>query len=123
VVVRSTVPLRSSCIWPFVTGSAGMEGDARTQLSRRHEPYTQKGWNGRAMDSVLSGDWSLKMHEDFLDGLSADLVVTCDERVPGFVSLVVEGDAVPGSAPGQRGGRGGRWESPPRRLISPPTSL
>ena len=50
--------------WPFVTGSAGMEGDARTQLSRRHEPYTQKGWNGRAMDSVLSGDWSLKMHEE-----------------------------------------------------------
>ena len=41
-----------------------MEGDARTQLSRRHEPYTPKGWNGRAMDSVLSGDWSLKMHEE-----------------------------------------------------------
>ena len=50
--------------WPFVTASAGMDGDARTQLSRRHEPYTQKGWNGRAMDSVLSGDWSLKMHEE-----------------------------------------------------------
>ncbi len=38
--------------------------------------------------------------DDFFDGLSTDLVVTCDERVPGFVSLVVEGDAVSGPIPG-----------------------
>ena len=51
--------------------------------------------------------------DDFLDGLSVDLVVTCDERVPGFVSLVVEGDAVAGPVPGQRGGRGGRAQHGP----------
>ena len=64
--------------------------------------------SGRGGDSHGMG-----LGDDFLDGLSADLVVTCDERVPGFVSLVVEGDAVPGSVPGQRGGGGGRAQHDP----------
>lgn len=47
-------------IWPFVVG--GVEGvvDNRTHLSERHDPYTQIGWNGKAVDDVISGDWSLK---------------------------------------------------------------
>jgi endo-alpha-N-acetylgalactosaminidase len=49
---------------PFVKGDAGGSFDARTHLSERHEPYTQAGWNGKAIDDVLSGDWSLKAHEE-----------------------------------------------------------
>ncbi|WP_223167693.1 endo-alpha-N-acetylgalactosaminidase family protein [Nonomuraea sp. SYSU D8015] len=49
---------------PFVKGDAGGSFDARTHLSERHEPYTQAGWNGKAIDDVLNGDWSLKAHEE-----------------------------------------------------------
>ncbi|WP_345574736.1 endo-alpha-N-acetylgalactosaminidase family protein [Nonomuraea rosea] len=49
---------------PFVKGDAGGSFDARTHLSERHEPYTQAGWNGKTIDDVLSGDWSLKAHEE-----------------------------------------------------------
>ncbi|MFG1701924.1 endo-alpha-N-acetylgalactosaminidase family protein [Nonomuraea sp. M3C6] len=49
---------------PFVKGDAGGSFDARTHLAERHEPYTQAGWNGKAVDDVLSGDWSLKAHEE-----------------------------------------------------------
>ncbi|MBF8188728.1 hypothetical protein ITP53_23945 [Nonomuraea sp. K274] len=49
---------------PFVKGDAGGSLDARTHLSERHEPYTQAGWNGKTVDDVLSGDWSLKVHEE-----------------------------------------------------------
>ncbi|WP_214317908.1 endo-alpha-N-acetylgalactosaminidase family protein [Nonomuraea sediminis] len=49
---------------PFVKGDAGGSFDARTHLSERHEPYTQKGWNGKTVDDVLDGDWSLKSHEE-----------------------------------------------------------
>ncbi|MFD0477699.1 NPCBM/NEW2 domain-containing protein [Nonomuraea thailandensis] len=49
---------------PFVKGDAGGSFDARTHLSERHEPYTQAGWNGKTVDDVLNGDWSLKAHEE-----------------------------------------------------------
>jgi endo-alpha-N-acetylgalactosaminidase len=49
---------------PFVKGDAGGSFDARTHLSERHEPYTQAGWNGKTVDDVLRGDWSLKAHEE-----------------------------------------------------------
>ena len=61
--------------WPFVTGSAGMGGDARTQLAELHAPYSQAGWygpnadgdvveGGKLLDNVLDGDWSLMAHEE-----------------------------------------------------------
>ena len=47
-------------IFPFVIG--GIEGveDNRTHLSEKHEPYTQRGWNGKKIDDVIEGHWSLK---------------------------------------------------------------
>ncbi|HFU4460033.1 TPA: endo-alpha-N-acetylgalactosaminidase family protein [Streptococcus suis] len=47
-------------IFPFVIG--GIEGveDNRTHLSEKHEPYTQRGWNGKKVNDVIEGDWSLK---------------------------------------------------------------
>ena len=59
------------------------------------------------------GSHGMRLGDDFLDGLSIDLVVTYDERVPGLVSLVVERDAVSGPVPGQRGGRGGGAQHDP----------
>ncbi|MFC9673356.1 endo-alpha-N-acetylgalactosaminidase family protein [Streptomyces sp. NPDC056949] len=32
----------------------------RSHLSELHAPFTQKGWNGKQIDDVLSGGWSLK---------------------------------------------------------------
>lgn len=49
---------------PFVKGDAGGVTDPRTSLARRHAPYTQTGWNGKLVDDVLGGDWSLKAHEE-----------------------------------------------------------
>ena len=94
------------------------------QVVDGHIPFTLVGESdpGRlVLHNDVGGEMSRRggdshgmgLGDDFLDGLSADLVVTCDERVPGFVSRVVEGDAVPGSAPGQRGGRGGRAQHDP----------
>ena len=47
-------------IFPFVVG--GVEGveDNRTHLSEKHDPYTQRGWNGKKVDDVIDGNWSLK---------------------------------------------------------------
>jgi endo-alpha-N-acetylgalactosaminidase len=52
--------------FPFVKGLAGNVEDPRTHLSERHEPYTQKGWNGKLVDDVIEGDWSLKSHSERL---------------------------------------------------------
>ncbi len=51
-----------SGLYPFVKGPAGGINDPRTHLSERHDPYTQKGWNGKNIDDVISGDWSVKVH-------------------------------------------------------------
>lgn len=51
-------------IYPFVKGPAGGVNDPRTHLSELHAPYTQKGWNGKAIDDVIEGNWSLKIHKE-----------------------------------------------------------
>ncbi|MDO5060258.1 MAG: endo-alpha-N-acetylgalactosaminidase family protein [Actinomycetaceae bacterium] len=74
VVVFEDFENPDSGYWPYVTGPV-QTGDARTQLTRRHEPYSQAGWwgidaNGRPregyklVDNVLSGNWSLMAHEE-----------------------------------------------------------
>ncbi|MSS77448.1 YSIRK signal domain/LPXTG anchor domain surface protein [Anaerococcus sp. WCA-380-WT-2B] len=47
-------------IFPFVIG--GVEGveDNRTHLAEKNAPYTQKGWNGKVINDVIDGNWSLK---------------------------------------------------------------
>ncbi len=49
---------------PFVKGDAGGVTDPRTHLAERHAPYTQAGWNGKLVDDVIDGQWSLKAHEE-----------------------------------------------------------
>jgi len=49
-------------LYPFVKGPAGGINDPRTHLSELHAPYTQKGWNGKLIDDVINGNWSLKIH-------------------------------------------------------------
>lgn len=47
-------------IFPFVIGAAEGVNDNRTHLSEKNAPYTQRGWNGKKIDDVIEGDWSLK---------------------------------------------------------------
>ena len=48
-------------LYPFVlTYNAG--GDSRTHLSQHNAPFTDKGWNGKAVDDVITGEWALKHH-------------------------------------------------------------
>ena len=53
-----------SGIIPFVKAEAGGANDPRVHLAEKHSPYTQKGWNGKKVNDVLNGKWSLKLHED-----------------------------------------------------------
>ena len=53
-----------SGLLPFVKGAAGGANDPRVHLAEKHAPYTQKGWDGKKLDDVLNGNWSLKLHED-----------------------------------------------------------
>ena len=53
-----------SGIVPFVKGEAGGVNDPRVHLAEKHSPYTQKGWDGKKVNDVLNGNWSLKLHED-----------------------------------------------------------
>lgn len=45
---------------PFAKGDAGGAVDPRTHIAQRHAPYTQRGWNGKAIDDVIDGTESLK---------------------------------------------------------------
>ncbi|MWA10476.1 endo-alpha-N-acetylgalactosaminidase family protein [Streptomyces sp. BA2] len=45
---------------PFVKGDAGKVTDPRTHIAQRHAPYTQRGWNSKAIDDVIDGSQSLK---------------------------------------------------------------
>ncbi|AXK35175.1 hypothetical protein DVA86_23565 [Streptomyces armeniacus] len=45
---------------PFVKGDAGGATDPRTHIAQRHGRYTQRGWNGKAIDDVIDGYESLK---------------------------------------------------------------
>jgi endo-alpha-N-acetylgalactosaminidase len=49
-------------LYPFIKGPAGGVNDPRIHLSELHIPYTQKGWNGKPVDDVINGEWSLKAH-------------------------------------------------------------
>ncbi|RJQ76513.1 hypothetical protein D5S17_17795 [Pseudonocardiaceae bacterium YIM PH 21723] len=49
---------------PFVGGGENASTDARTHRSEKHAPYTQRGWNGKAIDDVIDGQWSIKSQED-----------------------------------------------------------
>ncbi|MDR2974129.1 MAG: endo-alpha-N-acetylgalactosaminidase family protein, partial [Propionibacteriaceae bacterium] len=49
-------------IYPFVVADVEGVEDNRTHLSENHEPYTKRGWNAKAIDDVIEGDWSLKAH-------------------------------------------------------------
>ncbi|WDN51403.1 endo-alpha-N-acetylgalactosaminidase family protein [Streptomyces clavuligerus] len=44
----------------FVKGDAGGVTDPRTHIAQRNAPYTQRGWNGKAIDDVVDGTESLK---------------------------------------------------------------
>lgn len=47
-------------IFPFVIGNVEGVEDNRTHLSEKNDPYTQRGWNGKVINDVIEGDWSLK---------------------------------------------------------------
>ncbi|WP_328331824.1 endo-alpha-N-acetylgalactosaminidase family protein [Streptomyces sp. NBC_00455] len=49
---------------PFLKGDAGGETDPRTHIAQKHAPYTQAGWNGKAVDDVIGDGQSLKSHEE-----------------------------------------------------------
>lgn len=51
--------------YPFVRADAGGSRVLRTHLAEKNSPFTQKGWNGKAIDDVINGNWSLKLHEKF----------------------------------------------------------
>jgi endo-alpha-N-acetylgalactosaminidase len=48
---------------PFLyAGAGGGPGDGRTHIAPKNAPYTQAGWNGKLIDDVVDGNWSLKAH-------------------------------------------------------------
>ncbi|MEV8589784.1 endo-alpha-N-acetylgalactosaminidase family protein [Streptomyces sp. NPDC051180] len=49
---------------PFLKGDAGGTTDPRTHIAQLHAPYTQAGWNGKAIDDVVGGAESLKSHDE-----------------------------------------------------------
>ena len=73
-------------LYPFVLGyNAG--GDSRTHLSQLNAPYTQKGWNGKSVDDVLGGEWSLKHHTN-ITGLAYRTIPQNFRFEPGKVYTV-----------------------------------
>ncbi|MGN0335171.1 MAG: endo-alpha-N-acetylgalactosaminidase family protein [Lachnospiraceae bacterium] len=49
-------------LYPFVLSRAQGVSDPCTHLSQLNAPYTQAGWNGKVIDDVIEGEWSLKHH-------------------------------------------------------------
>ncbi|MFB7514221.1 endo-alpha-N-acetylgalactosaminidase family protein [Streptomyces sp. NPDC056144] len=49
---------------PFLKGDAGGTTDPRTHIAQLHAPYTQAGWNGKAIDDVIGGAETLKSHDE-----------------------------------------------------------
>ncbi|MEV6580703.1 endo-alpha-N-acetylgalactosaminidase family protein [Streptomyces sp. NPDC051582] len=50
---------------PFAFGGAGGSAtDPRTHIAQRNAPFTQAGWRGKLVDDVISGQNSLKSHEE-----------------------------------------------------------
>lgn len=56
-------------LYPFVLSSAQGVSDPVTHLSQLNDPYTQAGWNGRAIDDVIEGNWSVKHHASSATGI------------------------------------------------------
>jgi endo-alpha-N-acetylgalactosaminidase len=96
---------------PFVSALPSAT-DARSVLAKRHAPYTQAGWNGKLVDDVLDGDWSLKAHEEnqgmawrtwqgtvpFKAGHRYRVDFDYQNATAGAYSLVVGADQVSGGA-------------------------
>ncbi|MGW0119827.1 endo-alpha-N-acetylgalactosaminidase family protein [Streptomyces sp. NPDC003327] len=49
---------------PFLKGDSGGTTDPRTHIAQLHAPFTQAGWNGKAIDDVIGGAESLKSHDE-----------------------------------------------------------
>lgn len=47
-------------IFPFVIGNVEGVTDNRTHLAEKHDPYTQRDWNGKVISDVIDGNWSVK---------------------------------------------------------------
>lgn len=73
--------------YPFVKGPAGGTNDPRTHLSELHSPYTQKGWNGKAIDDVISGNYSLKAYKES-SGLLYQTIPQMVRFIPGTTYTV-----------------------------------
>ncbi|WP_171645785.1 endo-alpha-N-acetylgalactosaminidase family protein [Paenibacillus phytorum] len=73
--------------YPFVKGPAGGTNDPRTHLSELHAPYTQKGWNGKAIDDVISGNYSLKAYKES-SGLLYQTIPQMVRFIPGTTYTV-----------------------------------
>ncbi|WP_171693476.1 endo-alpha-N-acetylgalactosaminidase family protein [Paenibacillus germinis] len=73
--------------YPFVKGPAGGTNDPRTHLSELHAPYTQKGWNGKAIDDVISGNYSLKAYKES-SGLLYQTIPQMVRLIPGTTYTV-----------------------------------
>ncbi len=97
----------------FVKGDAGGSTDPRTHIAQRHAPFTQRGWNGKAVDDVLDGGQSLKSR-----GENNGLVY---RTVPHTVRFD-RGPPLPGHLPlRQREGRPVRLDHRRRRTRAPRT--
>ncbi|MGV3273911.1 endo-alpha-N-acetylgalactosaminidase family protein [Staphylococcus sp. 11261D007BR] len=49
-------------LFPFVVSEVEGVQDNRIHLSEYNAPYTQRGWNGKRVDDVIDGKWSLKVN-------------------------------------------------------------
>lgn len=47
-------------LYPFVVGNVEGVTDNRTHLAELNAPYTQRGWNQKTVNDVISGKWSIK---------------------------------------------------------------
>ncbi len=73
-------------LYPFVLGyNAG--GDSRTHLSQDNGIYTSQGWNGKAVDDVIEGEWALKHHTS-INGLAYRTIPQNFRFEPGKVYTV-----------------------------------
>ncbi|TYP74846.1 endo-alpha-N-acetylgalactosaminidase family protein [Paenibacillus methanolicus] len=103
-----------SGLYPFIKGPAGGVNDPRTHLSELHAPYTQKGWNGKAIDDVIAGNWSVKAHSEaqglllqtipqtlrFAPGTNYTVSFQYENQTEGAYAFVVgEGTAVVSATP------------------------
>ncbi|MFD0693001.1 endo-alpha-N-acetylgalactosaminidase family protein [Paenibacillus sp. GCM10027628] len=89
--------------YPFVKGPAGGTNDPRTHLMKLHAPFSQKGWDGKTIDDVLNGKWSLMAHKEssgllyqtipqtlrFVPGTTYTVTFTYENQASGDYAFVV----------------------------------